>query len=63
MMSEVRSDPELVDAIPKPTGLGMVSLSLSLFSCLHWLSVSPTRLGYKTSDTVGVLDSSRQKSA
>lgn len=33
MMSEVRSDSELVYAIHKPTGLGMVSLS-SLF--LHF---------------------------
>jgi hypothetical protein len=31
-MSEVRSDSELVDAIPKPTGLGTVSLSSFRFS-------------------------------
>jgi len=29
LMSEARSDSEFADAIPKPTGLGMVSLSLS----------------------------------
>ena len=32
MMSEVRSDSELLYAIPKPTGLGMVSLSSFCFS-------------------------------